>query len=185
MIREQKIMERIVEELGDEFDEYINFFYTCDLWKIKENELIVNKTFKRVLDIVADFNLTTSDIILGNAYKMIESNEAMMYMMGYLCKDYTKNGSDSLLNRTMIFCYCVFIIAKHKNIKATQVLRDAINSPVVKTETKLWNNIKYKLGLRSVPYNIKGDYDALALISLLNGKPITEVFTNLTECLLL
>ena len=181
MIREQRMMERIINELGEDFDNYIKTFYVCDLWKIKEGELIVNKTFKRVVDIIADFNLTTSNIILDNAYNLIESNEAMMHILGYLCEDFTKNGNDSLLNRSMVFCYCVFIISAHKQISATQVLTEAINSEIVRFEPNLWYYIKYKLRLRAIPYSIKGDYDALLLISLLNGMPIKETFKNVIE----
>ena len=49
MLREQRIMERIKNELGDELNEYITTFNGCDFWKIKEGEVIVNKTFKRLL----------------------------------------------------------------------------------------------------------------------------------------
>jgi hypothetical protein len=88
-------MKRIVDEIGEEFDEYIKSFYVCDLWKIKEGELLVNKTFRRVIDIIADFNLTTTDNILINAYKLIESNEAMMKIMEYLCEELIHNGNES------------------------------------------------------------------------------------------
>lgn len=181
MIREQKLMERIVDEIGEEFDEYIKTFYVCDLWKIKEGELITNKTFKRVVDIIADFNLTTTDIILDSAYNLIESNEALMYLLGFLCEEFTKKGNDSLLNRAMVFCYCVFIISEHKRINATDVLNHAINSEILKANHRLWYKLKYYLGLRLRPYEIKADYDALVLITLLNGQPILNTFENIAS----
>jgi hypothetical protein len=181
MIREQRIMERIINELGPEFDEYIKTFYVCDLWKIKEGELIVNKTLKRVIDIIADFNLTTTDSILDNAYKLIESNEAMMHILGFLCEEFTKKGNDSLLNRSIVFCYCVFIISNHKKIRATEVLTNAIESELVRTKPHLWYSIKYKLGLRTTPYSIEADFDALALISILSGLSIKDTFENIVN----
>ena len=181
MIREQRMMEKIINDIGDEFDEYIKTFYVCDLWKIKEGELITNKTFKRVVDIIADFNLTTSDMILDNAYNLIESNEALMHLLGFLCEEFTKKGNESLLNRAMVFCYCVFIISNHKRISATDVLKHAINSEILKANPRLWYKIKYYLGLRLRPYEIKADYDALVLITLLNGQPIVSTYENIAR----
>lgn len=181
MIREQRLMKRIVDEIGDEFNEYIKTFYICDLWKIKEGELIVNKTFRRVINIIADFNLTTSDVILENAYKLIESNEAVMHLLGFLCEEFVKKGNDSLLNRSMIFCYCLFIICNHKQMSATEVLTQVINSEIIVAKPKLWYRIKYALGLRSIPYMLKADYDSLVLISILNGQPISLSFEEIAK----
>jgi hypothetical protein len=174
-------MKRIVDEIGEEFDEYIKSFYVCDLWKIKEGELLVNKTFRRVIDIIADFNLTTTDNILINAYKLIESNEAMMKIMEYLCEEFIHNGNESLLNRAMIFCYSVFMISHSKKITATQVLIEAINSEVVFKKETIFQKFLYWIKINIRPYYIQGDTDALLLISVLNGNPAKEVIENLAE----
>ena len=48
MLREQRIMKEIADTLGDELNDYIASFHKCDLWGYKENELVVNKTFKEI-----------------------------------------------------------------------------------------------------------------------------------------
>lgn len=179
MIREQQIMKRIVDEIGDEFNEYIESFYVCDLWKIKEGELLVNKTFKKVLDIMADFNLTTTGNILGSAYNLIESNEAMLKIMDFMTNDYIHNGSQSLLNRAMVFCYTVFIMTNVKKTSATEILESVINSEILFIKKSLWNKILYTFKLRPRPYLIEGDQDALLLISLLKGNPAKDVLHSI------
>lgn len=181
MLRTKQIMKRIVNELGDEFNEYIEKFYICDLWKLKENELIVNKTFKRLVEIIADFNLTTSDNILEDAYKLIESNEAMMHILSFLCDDFIRHGNQSLLNRTMVFCYAVFIISAHNNISATDVLNNVIESEVLTVKNSILYKVKYWLKLSPRPYHIKGDPDALMLISILKGSPATDTIKEVAD----
>ena len=56
MLREQRIMERIKNEMGEELNEYIATFNGCDFWKIKEGEIIVNKTFKRLFKLILLFS---------------------------------------------------------------------------------------------------------------------------------
>jgi len=181
MLREQQLMERIINEIGEEFNEYINCFYVCDLWKIKEGELIVNKTFKKVVDIIADFNLTTGNKILENRYKLIESNEAMLKIMDFMTHDYIHNGSQSLLNRAMVFCYSVFIMTQSKKKSALEVLESIVNSEVLFIKKSIINSILYTFKLRPRPYLIEGDLDAIMLISLLKGNPAQEVLYSLAE----
>lgn len=181
MLREQELLSRIIDEIGEEFDEYINTFYVCDLWKIKEGELLVNKTFKKLIEIIADYNLTTSDEILSNTYHLIESNEAMMRILGYLCDDFIKRGSDSLLNRAMVLCYALFMITHTDGRKATNVLYDVAHSDVMITKESLWHKIKYKIGLVERPYKIKGDPDAILIISILKGKSAIDTISIITE----
>ena len=181
MIREQRLIKRILDEIGDEFEEYISTFYVCDLWKIKENEVIVNKTFKRILDIVADFNLTTSDDLIGGVYKLIESPVAMMHILEYMTEDFIKNGSRSLLNRTMVFCYSVYMICYDLGIKPNTLLERVVNSDIIRTKTNIWIKIKHFIGLRRYPYEFEGDPDALLLISVLRGSPMNETLKFMAE----
>ena len=52
MIREQEMMQRMIDEMGGELNVYIKTcFDGCNFWRKKEGELIVNKTFKRILSI--------------------------------------------------------------------------------------------------------------------------------------
>lgn len=181
MIREQRIMKRIIDELGEEFDEYINTFYTCDLWKIKENELIVNRTFKRIVDIIADFNLASGDEIMEGAYKLVESNEVMMKILEYLTEDFAKRGSESLLNRTMVFCYCVFMICHDLKIPPSLLLMKVVNSDVIRTRTNFWIKIKHFIGICRYPFEFQGEPDAVLLISILKGTPIHETLDFIVE----
>ena len=58
MIREQEMMRRMIDEMGDELNVYIKTcFDGCNFWKKKEGELIVNKTFKRILSITSNSNI--------------------------------------------------------------------------------------------------------------------------------
>lgn len=181
MLREQVLLSRIINEMGDEFNEYIKTFYVCDLWKIKEGELIVNKTFKKLVDIIADYNLTSSEKILSNTYHLIESNEVMMRILAYLCDDFVRHGNDSLLNRSMVFCYALFMITHTDGRKATDVLYDVVNSEVMMTKESLWQKIKHKLGITERPYLVKGDPDAILIISILKGKSIPDTISIITE----
>lgn len=181
MLREQELLLRIVNEIGDEFNDYINTFYICDLWKIKEGELIVNKTFKKLIEIIADYNLTTADDILSNTYHLIESNEAMMRIIGFLCDESVRHGNESLLNRAMVFCYAMFMICRTDGRKATDVLHDVIQSDVMLARESTWHKIKYKIGIVERPYKVEGDPDAILLIAILKGKSAMDTISIVTE----
>jgi hypothetical protein len=183
MIREQQIMQRIVNEIGDEFDLYIiTCFNCCDFWKKKEGELIVNKTFKRLINIIADFNLTSADKILDNAYDLIDNPELMIRILGGFTDKYIHTGGDSILNRTMSFCYLLFYISVlEEGIKPTEVLRQIIDSDVLYKKETLWTTVKFKLGLSQYPYKIKGKTRALELITLLRGNPVYETMKDIAE----
>lgn len=181
MLREQRMMQRMIDEIGDELNEYIKTFYTVDLWRIKEGEVLINKTFKRVVEIIADFNLTTSDIIFKSAYKLVDNQEAMLYILDNLAIQYINEGGKGLLNRAMVFCYSLFIVSSQNNIKATDVLSNAINSNLVNYKTTLWQTVKYKLGLDPLPVKIKGEKIPLMLITVLRGEPIYATMAEIVK----
>ena len=174
-------MKTIIDELGEEFDEYISTFYACDLWKIKENEIIVNKTFKRLVDIIAKFNLTTGEEIIGGVWKLDESNEIMLKLLAYMSEDYMKHGSKSLLNRAMVFCYCLFMISNNLRLPPTIVLLKAATSDVIRTKTNTWVKIKHFIGVNKYPFEFEGDPNAILLISILKGTPVHETLDFMVE----
>jgi hypothetical protein len=176
MIREQEMMRRMIDEMGDELNNYIKTcFNGCDFWKKKEGELIVNKTFKRILSIVADYNLTTVDVILENAYELIDNPNLMIRILGGFTDKYIRIGGDSLLNRTMAFCYLLFYTAElEEGVTATEILQNIIDSELMYKKESMWQKIKYSLGLVKYPYKIKCTTRGLELISLLRGNPIYE-----------
>lgn len=177
MIREQRMMQDMVTLLGDDLDDYISKFNNCDLWNFKENEIIVNKTFKNILNLISNYNLTTADEVLKGAYKLLEAtNEDMLSIMSYMGDMCLKNGSDSLLNRAMIFCYALHEICKSEQKSATEILEIVYNYDLAETKTSWLTKLKHKIGYYKRPYKLKINSDGLMLVSILSGKNIEEAF---------
>ena len=182
MLREQKIMDRIASELNSDLDEYINTFNGCDFWKIKEGEVIVNKTFKRLVSILADYNLTTVDYVLDNVYEIPESSEFMMGMLARLAHQYGEKGGDSILNRSMVLCYLLhYISVLEGDMKATDILKDSANSELMYKQDSIWQSIKHAIGLADYPYKVKGNSRAMGLMAIVSGKPIRETMRYIAE----
>ena len=175
MIREQQIMKDLVDNLGDELDEFISSFYLCNFWVYKENEVIVDKTFRKIVSIIAKYNLTTVNELLESTYKTIESNnEAMMYILKYMRDNYLENGSSNLLNRILVFCYTLYEFSIDTKKKATDILKDIYETDlIVKEETK-WTRFKYNIGFSNKPYNRKIHLKGIGLVSLLKGISIAD-----------
>ena len=181
MIREQKMMERMVNELGEELNEYIQTFNACDFWKIKEGEVIVNKTFKRLLNIMADFNLTTINEILTDTYEMIDSPGLNMRILQGFSSQYIEHGGKSIVNRSMSFCFMLWLMSNEFGVPATTILSESANSELMYKKPSIWENIKYSLGFSQYPYKFRGDNRALCLITLLNGLPIQDTMWNIAR----
>lgn len=177
MIREQRIMKDIVEKLGNELDDYITTFYNCDLWYYKENELIVNKTFKEIISIVASYYLTTADEVLKNAFKLINSNnEATLSMLSYMGELHLRNGSESILNRVTLFCFALYEIFRGEKKKPTEILEIVYNYDLAEVKESWLTRFKYKIGYYKHPYKLNVNSDGLMLMSLLSGKSLDDAF---------
>jgi hypothetical protein len=182
MLREQRIMNRMAEELNGELDEYIMTFNGCDFWRIKEGEVIVNKTFKRILNIMADFNLTTTEDILDDVYKLPDSPDVMLSMLPKLAYMYGEKGGDSLLNRSMVLCYLLhYIVTMEDNLTATDILKDSADSELMYKKDSIWESIKHAVGLSPYPYKVRGNSRAMGLIAIISGKPIRETMQYIAE----
>lgn len=182
MLREQQIMNRIASELNDELDDYITTFNGCDFWRIKEGELIVNKTFKRIVSIIADYNLTTVDFVLDNVYELPESSEFMMQLLARLAFQYGEKGGESILNRSMVLCYLLYYITTIEgDLKATDILKDSANSELMYKKESLWQSIKHAIGVSEYPYKVKGNSRAMGLMAIVSGKPIHETMRYIAE----
>lgn len=182
MLREQQIMNRIASELNDELDDYINTFNGCDFWRIKEGEIIVNKTFKRIVGIIADYNLTTVDCVLDNVYELPESSEFMMSLLARLASQYGEKGGDSILNRSMVLCYLLHYISNIEgDLKATDILKDSANSELMYKKESLWQSIKHAIGISEYPYKVQGNSRAMGLMAIISGKPIRETMRYIAE----
>ncbi len=175
MIREQQIMKDLVDKLGDELDEFISNFHLCNFWVYKENEVIVDKTFKKIVSIVADYNLTTANEILKSTYKTIDSNnEAMLYVLHYMCDNYLDNGSDNKLNRILVFCYSLFEFSRGENRKATDILKEVYEFDLVVTKENKWTKFKYFIGINKEPFERKFQLKGIGLIALLKGLSVQD-----------
>ena len=181
MLREQRIMDRIVNEIGDELNEYITTFNGCDFWKVKEGEIIINKTFKRLLGIIADYNLTTVDEIIKDTSGLPDDSGAMMFILSTLADKYITLGGDSLLNRAMVFCFLLHYIYERegKTINATEILKHSIESDLVYKKESLWQKIKFTFGFANAPFQIRGNTRAIGLMSILAGKPGSEMIGDI------
>ena len=177
MLREQRIMKEIADTLGDELNDYISSFHKCDLWAYKENELVVNKTFKEIAEIVASYNLTTTKELFNQAYDLQFHNsnkEILLNIMEYMVKDYLKMGSECLLNRIMLFCYLLAIFSSGQNKTATEFIYEICNCELITTKNSLKAKIKYKLNKTKFPFTLVVNSEAAALISILSGKSLDD-----------
>lgn len=178
MIREQRLMMELVNTLGDNFDDYILTFNSCNLWDFKEKEVIINKTFKDIVEVFAKYNLTTSKDILSNAYDL-GPRHILLGVFYFMRENYLKNGSESLLNRIMLFCYTLHEYSKSNNIKPTELLREICKKDLYVIKPNFITKIKYKLGKARYPFDvIVGDYK-IVLLSLITGHSFNETIYNI------
>ena len=177
MLREQIIMKEIVETMGDKLDSYISTFNDCDLWFYKENELLVNKTLKELLTIISKYYLTTAEEELKNAFRFVNSNKRYMIpMLSYLGDLHLKNGSESVLNRTVIFCYALYEICNAEHKTASEVLKVIYTYDLAETKENWWTRFKHKIGYYKHPYKLSVNSDGLMLVSLISGKSLNDAF---------
>ena len=177
MLREQIIMKEIVETMGDKLDSYISTFNDCDLWFYKENELLVNKTLKELLTIISKYYLTTAEEELKNAFRFVNSNKRYMIpMLSYLGDLHLKNGSESVLNRTVIFCYALYEICNAEHKTASEVLKVIYTYDLAETKENWWTRFKHKIGYYKHPYKLSVNSDGLMLVALISGKSLNDAF---------
>ena len=177
MLREQIIMKEIVETMGDKLDSYISTFNDCDLWFYKENELLVNKTLKELLTIISKHYLTTAEEELKNAFRFVNSNKRYMIpMLSYLGDLHLKNGSESVLNRTVIFCYALYEICNAEHKTASEVLKVIYTYDLAETKENWWTRFKHKIGYYKHPYKLSVNSDGLMLVALISGKSLNDAF---------
>lgn len=177
MLREQQIMKEIVETMGDSLDSYISTFNDCDLWYYTENELMVNKTLKELLTIISKYYLTTAEEELKNAFRFVNSDKRYMIpMLSYLGDLHLKNGSESVLNRTIIFCFALSEICKAEGKLASEILEVVYTYDLAQTKENWWTRFKHKIGYYKHPYKLNVNSDGLMLVALISGKSLEDAF---------
>ena len=94
-------------------------------------------------------------------------------------EEYLKKGSESLLNRILIFCYTLQEYSKANNAQPTQLLRDICEEDLYVIKPNFITKIKYKLGKARYPFDvIVGDYK-IVLLSLITGQSFNETIYNI------
>ena len=189
MIREQKIMKDLVDKIGDEFDDYISHFDKCDIWEYKEGELVVNKTFKDILDIIASYNLTTANQLLKDGaydltFNVKGKEEELLGIFRQMSMIYLKSGSDCILNRTMLFCFNLYLLSNLENKKPSELINEIYNSDIIGLKNSVMMKLKYNLNMAKYPYKIIVDSSAITLISLLNGKRVEDCVEDILEVMI-
>lgn len=178
MLREQRLMLDLVNLLGDNLDEYILTFDKYNLWDFREKEVVVNKTFKDIVEVFANYNLTTAKDILSNVYDL-GPKHILPGVFHFMRESYLKQGSESLLNRIMLFCYTLYKYSTSNNIKPTELLKIICDEDLYVIKPNFVTKIKYKLGKARYPFDvIVRDYK-IVLISLITGKSFNDTMVNI------
>ena len=72
MVKEQIIVKEIVETVGDNINQYILEFDSSSLWDYTERKILVNNTFKKLVNIMAEFNNVEDHpiVLIGRALEL-------------------------------------------------------------------------------------------------------------------
>lgn len=179
MLREQEIIKSIINDIGSErLDKYAETFNIKSLWIISEKELIVDKTFKDILEVFAKYNLSTADEILTDAYQF--KSDTDMRILTYILYEHSRNGSNSVLNRAIIFCYLLYLYSSIKE-KPSKILSDIIEEDIVVKKENIFYVIMCKLHIVDKPYKKFIQKDKLYILSAVSGKNLQETFKYLSE----
>lgn len=178
MLREQRLMMELADTLGDRFDDYIMTFDGYSLWDIKEKEFIVNRTFKDIVDVFANYNLTTTKDILANVYEL-GSGDVLPLLLNFMIESYLKHGSKSLLNRIMLFCYTLHEYTSQNNIKPTELIRTIYDEELYTIKPNLLTKIKYKLNKANYPFDVFVKDYKIVLIALISGNSFNDTMSNI------
>ena len=172
MLREQRMVKEIYDNIGAEFNDYIMTLDCNSLWRFSERKIIVNKTFLKVLEVFANYNLTTVKEIMENAYEL--DNEIFMDVALFMIKDYLNNGGGSLLNRSALFCVNLHYQCKVTGELPSEVLKSLYDDELVTIEPSLKTKILYKFKKCDKPFNVFVDNSKIVILSLISGKSMKE-----------
>ena len=100
----------------------------------------------------------------------------MIPMLSYLGDLHLKNGSESILNRTVIFCYALYEICNAEHKTASEVLKVIYTYDLAETKENWWTRFKHKIGYYKHPYKLSVNSDGLMLVALISGKNLNDAF---------
>lgn len=172
MMREQMLMRDLIESLDSRLDDYILNFNSSCLWHFTERRPVINRTFRDIVDIFAKYNLTTTKDILDNVYELDDEN--LMGILAFMSDNYLTNGSNSLLNRIVLFCFALHIHCIANCETPTVILTKIVNNDVICIKTNVLTKIKFMIKKTSRPYDVLANHQTLVLFSLMSGRSMND-----------
>lgn len=172
MIKEQYIIKDIVESIGDTFNEYILELNCNSLWYYTERKIMVNNTFKKLINIMANHNSKEESDIINLAYEIDE--ELFMDVSIYMMKEYLEKGGKSLLQRLVLFCVSLHYHCRINKELPIEVLKRMYEEDVVSVKKNLKTKFLYKINKSDRPYEIYVDKFTITQFALLSGNTFED-----------
>lgn len=172
MVKEQYIIKEMVETIGDNINQYIIDFNTSSLWDYTERKILVNNTFKKLVNIMADYNNVEEKHIMESAYELDEN--IFMDVHIYMIKDYLEKGGESLLQRLILFCINLHYHCRINKELPIEVLRKMYEEDVINVKKNMFTKIKYKLNKSDKPFEVYVDKFTMSQFALLSGRKLED-----------
>lgn len=172
MMREQRMIKDLTESLGSVLDDYIINFNSSKLWYFTERRPVVNKTFRDIVEIFANYNLTTSKDILDKVYELDDDN--LMGILAFMTDNYLTNGSESILNRAVLFCFALHVHCIGNSETPSVVLSKIVENDVVYIKANILTKIKFMIKKANRPYDVLASHQTLVLLSLMSGRSMND-----------
>lgn len=181
-IKEQRILRDMMEV--NNFDKFIIEFSRHSLWRRVEGELIVDETFKELLDILAQQNLETADNLLKDAKEIDDYGTGnLLGLFSFILNNYLKSGSDNLVNRVIVLCFMLHQLSNKLHMTPYDILVELLSQDLVNIKHNFWTELKYRLGFEKYPCKIMIIPEMMVMISILSGKPMSDVAEYLIDAL--
>ena len=172
MVKEQCIIKEIVESIGDPINQYILEFDASSLWDYTERKILVNNTFKKLVNIMAEFNNVEEKYIMESASELDE--EIFMDVYIYMIKDYLEKGGESLLQRLILFCINLHYHCRINKELPIETLRRMYEEEVVSVKKNIFTKIKYKFNKSDKPFEVFVDKFTMSQFALLSGRKLED-----------
>lgn len=170
MNKEQYIVKEIVESIGDIINQYIIEFDCNSLWNYTERKILVNNTFKKLVNIMAEYNNVEEKYIMESAYEIDE--KIFMDVSVYMIGDYLEKGGESLLQRLILFCINLHYHCKINKELPIDMLRRMYEDEVISIKMSLKTKILYKLNKTERPFDVYIDKFIMSQFALLSGRSL-------------
>lgn len=172
MNKEQHIVKEIVESIGDVINQYIIEFDCNSLWNYTERKILVNNTFKKLVNIMAEYNNVEEKYIMESAYELDENifMDVSVYMIG----EYLEKGGESLLQRLVLFCINLHYHCKINKELPIEALRRMYEDDIISIKRNIKTRIKYKLNKSETPFEVYVDKFIMSQFALLSGRTLED-----------